>query len=421
MRFSIITAFPDFFHDFLQTSIVGRALKAGLFRVDVVDLRSFGKGAYRQIDDYAFGTGGMVLMPRPLEEALNFAGEGGNGKRPFVVYPSPQGVPLTQDIVESLFHQEHVALVCGHYEGVDERFAEQAVDVEVSVGDCVLTGGEIPAMAIVDAVSRLIPGVVGKSEAVTKDSFYGGMLDYPHYTRPASWNGREVPEVLLSGDAAQIEEWRRSRAVARTLSRRPDLLARCGLGGYLRGGFYLAAEGTLADVGRVREWADLCGSYGAVLLLFPASDSGDREKIREAIRMELESADDKKPSKVKSLPFFKLLPSFDHLLRWVGEKEKKKGRPLLVGVSDKKGHGEEAQEREAGGERDGARHWLDVKRFLLEERRPVVFCFRSRIGSEEEYGRNLERCDVRMIPPEGGRLPLSGEIAAVLDRFLGSR
>jgi tRNA (guanine37-N1)-methyltransferase len=414
MRFSIITAFPDFFHDFLRTSIVGRALKAGLFQVGVVDLRSFGKGAYRQVDDYAFGTGGMVLMAAPLEEALNFA-EKETAAKSFVVYPSPQGVPLTQDIVETLFHQEHVAIVCGHYEGVDERFVEQAVDVEVSIGDCVLTGGEIPAMAIVDAVSRLIPGVVGKSEAVAKDSFYGGMLDYPHYTRPASWNGGDVPEVLLSGDAAQIEEWRRNRAVARTISRRPDLLSRCGLQGYMSGGFYLAVEiSVTTDTGRILEWADLCGAYGAVLLLFftEGPEGGDRAG-RDKVREELERAGVKRPGKVK------LTPSFGHLLRWIGEKEKKRGRPMLVDVSD-----------DGGG---GARHWLDLKRFILEEGRPVVFCFRAGmisegegIVSELEGEKNPDRpdrynVDVRMIPMQGGRLSLVGKIAAALDRFLGSR
>jgi tRNA (guanine37-N1)-methyltransferase len=325
--------------------------------------------------------------------------------------------------VESLSRQEHVVIVCGHYEGIDERFVEQAVDIEVSIGDCVLTGGEIPAMALIDAVSRLIPGVVGKSEAVAKDSFYRGMLDYPHYTRPASWKGRDgkgrdVPDVLLSGDAAQIEEWRRGQAVARTLSRRPDLLSRSGLGGYLRGGFYIAVEGIFADpdpdtdIERIREWADLCEGYGAVLLLvLPAGDS-EGGKRREEIRQKLESAGVRKPGRVK------LLPSFDHMLKWVVEKEKKKGRPLLVGVSDECGC-------------DGARHWLDLKRFILEEGRPAVFCFhsRSRVFSaggdlEEEdgkTGKNIDRCDARMIPLQEGRLPLGGEIAAVLDRFLGSR
>jgi tRNA (guanine37-N1)-methyltransferase len=408
MRFSIITAFPDFFRDFLLTSIVGRALRAGLFQVEVVDLRSFGKGAYRQVDDYAFGTGGMVLMARPLEEALDFARRDGKGKKPFVVYPSPQGVPLTQDIVESLFHQEHVVIVCGHYEGIDERFVEQAVDVEVTIGDCVLTGGEIPAMAIIDAVSRLIPGVVGKSGAVAKDSFYEGMLDYPHYTRPASWNGREVSDVLLSGDAAKIEEWRRRQAVTRTLARRPDLLSRCGLRDYLRGGVYVAIEGIFADAERIREWASLCGGYGAVLLLFFAGAPEDREKLRQG----LENAGILKPGKVK------LFSSFGRLVEWTAEKERQKGPPILVGVCEED-------------ERGGARHWLDLKRFILEEGRPVIFYFpagsvvdasvANASAPEGTEKKNLDRCDVLMIPLREGPLPLIGKAAAVLDRFLGSR
>jgi tRNA (guanine37-N1)-methyltransferase len=270
-------------------------------------------------------------------------------------------------------------------------------------------------MAIVDAVSRLIPGVVGKSEAVTKDSFYGGMLDYPHYTRPASWNGREVPDVLLSGDAAQIEEWRRSRAVARTLSRRPDLLSRCGLQGYLRGGFYVVVDGMSAGVERIRDWADLCEGYGAVLLLFLAG-SPEAGESREKVRRELENAGVKKPGKVK------LLPSFDHALRWIGEKEKKKGRPLVIGVCDEyvpeDGHG---AEREPRYEYDGARHWLDLKRFILEEGWPVVFYFYAEDGSKGKIEKNFGRCDTRMSSLQGGRLPLGGKIAAVLDRFLGSR
>ncbi|MDR3264685.1 MAG: tRNA (guanosine(37)-N1)-methyltransferase TrmD, partial [Synergistaceae bacterium] len=199
MRFTIVTAFPEFFGDFLSTSIIGRAVKTGLIRVDLVDLRSFGRGGYRQIDDYAFGAGGMVLTAEPLFEALEAARATQRGQS-FVVCPTPQGVLLTQDIVETLAAQEHVVIVCGHYEGPDERFVERAVDLEVTIGDCVLTGGEIPAMAIIDAVSRLTPGVVGKRDAVEDDSFYQGMLDHPHYTRPASWDGRVVPDVLLSGN-----------------------------------------------------------------------------------------------------------------------------------------------------------------------------------------------------------------------------
>ena len=242
MHVTIVTAFPEFFGDFLSTSILGRAVKQGLVRVDLVDLREFGRGGYRQIDDYAFGSGGMVLAAPPLADALRAAGELGEGD-PFVVYPSPQGCVLTQEIVESLARQEHVVILCGHYEGLDERFVEREVDLEVTVGDCVLTGGEIPAMAIVDAMSRLVPGVVGRGEAVAEDSFYRGMLDHPHYTRPASWEGRTVPEVLLGGNASEIHSWRRAKAVERTLARRPDLLSRAAIRGYLTGNVYLAVMG----------------------------------------------------------------------------------------------------------------------------------------------------------------------------------
>jgi tRNA (guanine37-N1)-methyltransferase len=299
---------------------------------------------------------------------------------PFVVHPSPQGVPLTQELVETLFCQEHVAIVCGHYEGLDERFIEREVDAEITLGDCVLTGGEIPAMAIVDAVSRLIPGVVGRISSVTEDSFYRGMLDHPHYTRPAVWKGIEVPEVLLSGDAAKIEKWRRAEAVKRTLSRRPDLLWRCGLTGYARGSVYLAFACTAEDAGFIGEWAGLCESYGAARLLL---STGERKTFEW------------RDGRVKCFP------SFSKSLRWVEEKEKKKtGRVLRVGVSDCE-HG-------------GARHWLELKRLILEKACTVVFYF----GNDEE---NLGLCDLRMIPLQKGKLSLTGKAAVVLDRFLGEK
>jgi tRNA (guanine37-N1)-methyltransferase len=324
MRFTIITAFPDFFRDFLSTSVVGRGIKNGFLEVQIVDLRSFGKGAYRQVDDYAFGAGGMVLMAQPLKEALEAVRA--NDKRSFVVYPTPQGALLTQEIVESLFRQDHVTIVCGHYEGVDERFIESEVDLEVTVGDCVLTGGEIPAMAVIDAVSRLVPGVVGKSGAVVEDSFYRGMLDHPHYTRPASWNGKNAPEVLLSGDAAEICKWRREQAVLRTLSRRPDLLSRSSLLEYMSGGFYLAVEcdgiegsngGLRAE--RVGEWAKLCENYGVARLFVILKDPRDREIAKGAF------------DAAGGARKVKWMPSLDRACDWIVKKE---SRVLLVTVSD---------------------------------------------------------------------------------------
>lgn len=218
----------------LSTSISGRAVSAELISISVVNLRDFGRGNYRQLDDYAFGSGGMLFAAPQLKDALDSVTV--DGVRPFVVYPSPQGVGITQEVIETLAHQEHVVIICGHYEGIDERFTQRYVDLEVSIGDCVLTGGEIPAMMIVDAMSRLVPGVVGKTKAVIEDSFYRGMLDNPNYTRPAEWEGESVPEVLLSGNAGAISRWRRRTASTRTISRRPDLLSRAAIREYLTDG-----------------------------------------------------------------------------------------------------------------------------------------------------------------------------------------
>ena len=395
VRFTIITAFPDFFSNFLSTSIVGRGVKIGLVEVDVVDLRSFGKGTYRQIDDYAFGSGGMVLMPEPAEEALNSVQTG------FVVYPTPQGALLTQEIVESLFHQPHVIIVCGHYEGIDERFIERSVDLEVTIGDCVLTGGEIPAMAIIDAVARLIPGVVGKEEAVVEDSFYRGMLDHPHYTRPSSWEGMDVPGVLLSGNSAEILNWRRKQAVERTLSRRPDLLLKSSLRGYTRGGFYFSFEyeANGRGVERVKELAELCECYGIARLLLTVKSPDDREALRQAIGAEV---DKNFPGRDK----IKLMPSLNRALDWVEEKEKAANfSRTIVNVCDEP--------------RVGGKHWLEIKRFIMENGEPVLFRFLGK--NENEFEESASHLVLPMLPIEGGKLPFSGKVAAVLDRFLGTK
>ena len=396
VRFTIITAFPDFFRDFLSTSIVGRGVKSGLCKVDVVDLRSFGKGAYRQIDDYSFGSGGMVLMAEPVEEALNSIQA--DKERAFVVYPTPQGTLLTQEIVESLFHQPHVVIVCGHYEGLDERFIERRVDLEVTIGDCVLTGGEIPAMAIIDAVARLIPGVVGKEEAIIEDSFYRGMLDHPHYTRPSSWMGMSVPDVLLSGNSAEILNWRRKQAVVRTLSRRPDLLQRSSLRSYIQSGFYVCFEYEPTyerGVERVKELAALSDKFGVTRLILVIKSPNDREIFREAIGAENFSGRDR----------IKLMPSLNRASDWINEKEKASKHQTVVGVCEEV--------------REGGRHWLDVKRFILENGGPVVFHFlrKNEYGFEEAANRSI----LAMLPFENGNLPFYGGFVTVLDRFLGSR
>lgn len=397
MQVSIITAFPEFFGDFLTTSIIGRAVKTGTIDIEVVDLRSFGKGRYRQVDDYAFGAGGMVLMPQPLLEALESVRLGKENEKTFVVYPSPQGVPLTQEIVESLTLQSHVTIICGHYEGLDERFAESAVDLEVTIGDCVLTGGEIPAMAVVDAMARLVPGVVGRDQAVKEDSFYKGMLDHPHYTRPASWQGMEVPQVLLSGNASRIEEWRREKAVERTLLRRPDLLSRANIIDHLRGSFFVLVLVEGEDDGICPEYLDsivsVCRHYGIERPIFAVPDAERRQKLKARFS---ESADG-------DLFQPKWVSSPDRAYAWLDEKGVAY-RTLGIPYTD----------------RQGAFSWLEAKRMLLESRRSVVLCFSSN-EKEDPF-----TCDSWTTPVVGGRcefsaLPISGKVAVALDRFLGSK
>ena len=233
MKVTIITAFPEFFNDFLNTSIIGRAVKKGLIQVNCVSLREFGFGNYRQIDDYSFGSGGMVLMAEPLELALESVCNENQSDAAYVVYPTPQGRLLSHDMVKALVEKEHVIVVCGHYEGIDERFIEKNINLEFSIGDAVLSGGEIPAMALIDAMARLVPNVVGRADAVKNDSFFNGMLDHQHYTRPAEWLGMKVPEVLISGNQSEIKEWRRKQAINRTINRRPDLIVKADLRLYI--------------------------------------------------------------------------------------------------------------------------------------------------------------------------------------------
>ena len=220
MRISIITIFPDYFDSPLRLGITGRAIERGLVSVQPIDLRTWGKGAHRQVDDSPFGGGpGMVLMPEPLAEALDTV-EGAHR-----VLLTPGGAPLGQDHLDRWAQLDHVALVCGRYEGVDERIAEHMIDEEVSLGDYVIAGGEAAALVIVEGVVRLIPDVVGNAESIERESFREGTIEEPHYTRPAVFRGWEVPEVLRSGDHGRIAEWRRKQRDQRTADRRPDLEA----------------------------------------------------------------------------------------------------------------------------------------------------------------------------------------------------
>lgn len=224
MRFDVLTIFPRMFESPLEETILRRALDAGLIEVAVHDLRQWATDRHRTVDDYPFGGGaGMVMKPEPLfaaVEAIQPLAE----PQATVVLMTPLGRRLDQGLVRELAGLERLLLVCGRYEGVDERVHEHLVDLEVSIGDVVVSGGELPALLLIDAVSRRVPGVLGSEASLDEESFEGGLLEYPQYTRPADFRGWTVPDVLLSGHHAQIAAWRREQRLLRTLERRPDLL-----------------------------------------------------------------------------------------------------------------------------------------------------------------------------------------------------
>jgi len=228
VRISILTIFPDFFPPALDEGMIRAAREKQKLAVGIVPLREFTDDSHRTTDDYPFGGGvGMIMKVEPVDRALASVGVGERGQRPagtHVVLFSPQGRRLTQDVAIEYSGLEHLVLVCGRYKGVDERVSEQLVDEELSLGDFVLSGGEPAALCVVDAVARLLPGVVGSFDSVEGDSFHSGLLDAPYYTRPAEYRGWKVPDVLLSGHHAEIARWRRREILRRTLERRPELL-----------------------------------------------------------------------------------------------------------------------------------------------------------------------------------------------------
>jgi len=222
--FGVVSLFPDMFAPFTQQGVIGRAVKSGKLSVDTFNPRDFTTDRHRTVDDRPYGGGpGMLMMVQPLTEAIQAAKALG-GENSKVIYLSPQGKPLDQQDVQRLANIDRTILICGRYEGIDERVIESHVDEEISIGDYVLSGGELPAMVLMDAVARLVPGVLGHKASAVEDSFTDGLLDCPHYTRPEVLNGQSVPEVLLSGDHEKIRQWRLMQSLGRTWQRRPELL-----------------------------------------------------------------------------------------------------------------------------------------------------------------------------------------------------
>lgn len=229
MNFHVLTLFPDMIRDGFQTSITGRAVEKGLLSLDSVNIRDFSVNKHNRVDDYPYGGGaGMVMQAEPVYLAYQSVAEK-LPKKPKVLYMSPQGKVFNQRMAEELAQEEEIVFLCGHYEGIDERVLEEIVDEEVSIGDYVLTGGELPALVIMDAVSRLVGGVLHNEDSAEFDSFHDNLLEYPQYSRPEVWRDKAVPPILMSGHHANVEKWRREQSLIRTLERRPDLLENANL------------------------------------------------------------------------------------------------------------------------------------------------------------------------------------------------
>jgi tRNA (guanine37-N1)-methyltransferase len=224
MKFYVLTLFPDMIMDGIKTSITGRAIDQGILEVEAINIRDYSAEKHKKVDDYPYGGGaGMVMQAQPIYDAyLSIVNR--LGYRPRTVYLTPQGSVFKQSYAKEYAKEEALVLLCGHYEGVDERVLEEIVTDYMSIGDYVLTGGELPAMVMIDAISRMVPGVLSNKESGETESFSENLLEYPQYTRPEEWNGRKVPPILLSGHHANVEKWRYEQSVLRTKERRPDLL-----------------------------------------------------------------------------------------------------------------------------------------------------------------------------------------------------
>lgn len=229
MKFYIMTLFPDMVMQGLHTSIIGRAVEKGLLSIKAVNIRDYTIERHKKVDDYPYGGGaGMVMQAQPVYDAFQAIVEE-LGHRPRCVYLTPQGPTFDQPMAKQMALEEDIVFLCGHYEGIDERVLEEIVTDYVSIGDYVLTGGELPAMVMIDAISRMVPGVLTNQESGSTESFEGNLLEYPQYSRPEEWNGKKVPAILLSGNHQKVDEWRREQSILRTIERRPDLIAKAEL------------------------------------------------------------------------------------------------------------------------------------------------------------------------------------------------
>ncbi len=416
MKITIITAFPQFFSSYLDTSIIGKAVRSGKIEVDIVNLLDFGKGKHKQIDDYAYGGGGMVIMAQPVKEALDSIKAEGKMCR---ILTSPQGIVFTQEMAESLVSFDHLVIVCGHYEGIDERITK-FIDYEVSIGDFVLSGGEVAALVIVDAVLRLVPGVVGSFSSVENDSFRSGMLDWANYTRPRVWNDMPVPQELLSGDHKLVEDYRKRDAVLRTLKRRPDLLSRANILPYLSKRPYIMLlhypvynknrqVSTTAVTGLdIHDISRVARTYGIERFLIVTPLASQIQMAKRLIEHWVSGYGATfNPKRGEALKRVKLFSDVKKALSWI--KKREKAEPFTVATTAR--------------DFKGKLSWLVLKAKMLEIQRPTVFIFGTGWGLTDEF---INSCDVVLEPIKGGykdynHLSVRTAVAIILDRFFGCR
>ncbi|MBQ7751521.1 MAG: tRNA (guanosine(37)-N1)-methyltransferase TrmD [Clostridia bacterium] len=229
MKFNVLTLFPDMLRSVLGESIIGRAEEKGIIELNIVNIRDFSKDKHKKTDDTPFsGGGGMLMTPQPIYDAYMSIADG-RKEKPHTVYMSPKGKVFNQEKAKELSKMDEIVLLCGHYEGVDQRVIDMIVDEEISIGDFVLTGGEIPAMAVIDAVSRMLPGVLANEKSYGDESHFDGLLEYPQYTHPQEFMGRKIPEILISGHHKNIEKWKREQSLIITKQNRPDMLKKADL------------------------------------------------------------------------------------------------------------------------------------------------------------------------------------------------
>lgn len=226
MKIDVLTLFPELFDKFRDWSIIGRTMEKGIFSLNTVNIREFSKNKHKKVDDYPFGGGpGMIMGAEPIYNAISDT----KNEDSMVIYLSPQGKPYTQELAKKLSKKKHLILLCGHYEGVDNRIVDNFIDLEVSIGDYVLTGGELPAMVLIESIIRLLPGALSQKESYMEESHYNGLLEHPQYTRPRTFNNLPVPEVLLSGHHKNISDWKKYQSLRTTYIKRPDLLSNLNL------------------------------------------------------------------------------------------------------------------------------------------------------------------------------------------------